>query len=135
MGCVVFDPWLVRDLYLQGLQDGKKVLVLGHSHYCKYKNELCFERCTSSVCGCKEFKWNCPHMEEIQELFPHEWKEKGMVLYTKTVIRNYLKWNNQPTYEKFSKFMCQYFNLTKEEFYYKTTFCRKGSDTIRRIEA
>lgn len=122
MKYLIFEPWLVRDLYLQGLQDGKKVLVLGHSHYCKYKNELCFERCTSSVCGCKEFKLNCPHMEEIHELFPYEWKEKGLALYTKTVIRNYLKGNNQLTYEKFSKFMCQYFNLTKEEFWNKIAF-------------
>lgn len=117
-----FKPRLVRYLYLQGLQDGKKVLVLGHSHYCKYKDGPCFERCTSSVCGCREWKLNCPHMEEIQEFFPYEWKEKGLALNTKTEIRNYLKGNYQITYEKFSKFMCQYFNLSKEEFWNKIAF-------------
>lgn len=119
---LIFEPWLVRDLYLQGLQDGKKVLVLGHSHYCKHKDKPCFGRCTSSVCGCRDWQLDCPDMEEIQEFFPNEWEEKGLALYTKTVIRDYLKGHPQPKYEPFSKFMCQYFNLSKEEFWNKIAF-------------
>ena len=61
---VVFEPY-IGSSYMQGLQDGKLGLFLGHSHYCTYEDEPCFNKCTSSVSGCRECKLDCPHMEEI----------------------------------------------------------------------
>lgn len=117
----VFEPWIIESFYKQGLQDGKLVLVLGHSHYCNYNDEPC-DKCTSSVSGCKECKLDCPHMDEIQDTFPHEWKEKGLALNTKAEIQRFLNGNNQYTYRKFSEFMCEYLKCSKEYFWNHIAF-------------
>ena len=117
---VVFEPY-IGSSYMQGLQDGKLVLVLGHSHYCTYEDEPCL-KCTASVSGCRECKLDCPHMEEIQETFLHEWKEKGLALNTKTEIQRFLNGIEQQTYRIFFEFMCEYFNLSKELFGDKIAF-------------
>ncbi|MBM6719532.1 hypothetical protein H6B13_07730 [Bacteroides gallinaceum] len=118
---MVFEPF-IGSSYKQGLQDGKLPLVLGHSHDCPYKDELCFKKCTLSVNGCEKLKLDCPHMDEIQETFPNNWKDKGLSLNTKCEIQRFLDGIDRKAYSKFSEFMCKYFNLSKESFWNKIAF-------------
>ena len=120
---VVFEPWIKDDLFKKGLKNRNRVLVLGHSHYCDRHPECPFrDKCRSTVSGCRDCRTDCHYMDEIQEEFPNEWKEKGLALNTQTEIEQFLKGNGQNTYKKFSNFMCKYFGYSTEEFWNRIAY-------------
>ncbi len=133
MKSLFFEPY-IGDSYNEGLYDGRKVLVLGDSHYCPYDgnvhNRIKFDKCDKfEICTSREDKDSssqrliCPYMGDIKEEFSNEWMCKGLSLSTKTVIKRFLDGKeSNPSHERFSKFICEYFHYTKDEFWERVAF-------------
>lgn len=107
-----FNPYIGAH-YKQGLIKGKKVLILGASHYCNKKECQKWKECTSNtIKDSSKFNENCPYYKSIG------WNEK-LEDTTKIEIGNFLDFPQEYTsYKNFTEAMKSYCQInSNEEFW------------------
>lgn len=126
MNSIFFEPW-IGDLYKKGI-NGKKVFILGDSHYCPHdgnNGDECefFCLCTSvDEKNSSNYKTRCNFLDNIKDYYPDEVYSKGLSLTTKTEVKSFLDGNINRSFNILSKYMTKFFNIEKETFWEHIAF-------------
>lgn len=127
MGKNFFKPRIGKD-YEKGLKQGKKVLVLGASHYCLHNENndtgfICpvWDQCTSLVIkDSSPYNVLCPYYKSSKNEI-----ERGLLLEDSPSIEvdNYLEGGNYTSYSNFTDFMMKVLGFNApNEFWDKVAF-------------
>ena len=127
MGKNFFKPRIGKD-YKKGLRQGKKVLVLGASHYCLHNQNnntgfICpvWNLCTSlAIKDSSPYNLSCPYYKSSKNEL-----ERGLLLEDSPSIEvdNYLEGGDYISYSNFTDFMMEIFGFNAPyEFWDKVAF-------------
>ena len=104
--CLFFKPWYNESLYDIGIK-GKKILVVGASHYCKHADECrYFENCTS-----REHKDSSPYLN----LCPY--CDADLSHSTIETVEYFLGGTMNKSYRNFTDFMIEHLKLADTDEY------------------
>lgn len=98
-----FKPWVNLESYNIGL-NGKKVLVVGASHYCKHKECPYFKQCTS-----RELKDSSPYNALCQHC------DTDLANSTIETVEYFIEGTENVSYENFSDFMIEEMKLAPDK--------------------
>lgn len=110
MGNRFFNPYKGKNYHIGFCNNGKKVLVLGASHYCTYNNDSKkFNFPVWDLCTSKEkkdssaFNETCPYNEEYHI-------DEKLENSARLELGNFLDYDNFPTYQNFTKVLMDNFH-------------------------
>lgn len=98
-----FKPWVNIESYNVGLK-GKRILVVGASHYCKHKECSYFKQCTSS-----ESKDSSPYNVLCQHC------DRDLANSTIETVEYFIEGAENVSYENFSYFMIEEMKLAPDK--------------------